>query len=114
MSQTVSPRTSEDYDVFCVETGSGPKGSIYVCSVSDKSSGGEVAVVQFNIAKTRRGKTLEYVSPSSFREKLWELRERAPELIKTLLLPKDRRTLRSNLKWLVKKVIEMGWTPSRW
>jgi hypothetical protein len=40
------------YEVFCVETGRGSHGSVFVCSITDLELGKEIGTVNFRVQRT--------------------------------------------------------------
>jgi hypothetical protein len=55
------------YEVFCVETGRGSHGSVFVCSITDLELGREIGAVNFRVQRVP-DRYIVVDSPSGFRE----------------------------------------------
>jgi hypothetical protein len=98
------------YEVFCVETGRGSSGSIFVCSITDLELNREIDTVNFRVRKTP-DRYIVAESPSGFREAF----NRVFGEVKTDVFTRGRSSkVARNLEWMVKTVIEKGlWVPGK-
>jgi hypothetical protein len=98
------------YEVFCVETGRGSHGSVFVCSITDLELGKEIDAVNFRVQRVP-DRHIVVESPSGFREAF----NRVFGEMKTGELARGRSSrVARNLEWMVKTVIEKGlWIPRR-
>ena len=98
------------YEVFCVETGRGTHGSIYVCSITDLELNREIGTVDFRVQRVP-DRRIVVESPSSFRDAF----NRVFGEVKTDVFTRGRSSkVARNLEWIVKTVIEKGlWDPEK-
>jgi len=98
------------YEVFCVETGRGTHGSIYVCSITDLELNREIGTINFRVQRAP-DRHIVVESPSSFREAF----NRVFGEVKTDVFTRGRSSkVARNLEWIVKTVIERGlWDPGK-
>jgi hypothetical protein len=98
------------YEVFCVETGRGTHGSVFVCSITDLELNREVGTINFRVQRTPE-RYIVAESPSDFRE---AFRSVFGELRKDVLIAGKPSKVARNLEWMVKTVIEKGlWDPRK-
>ena len=98
------------YEVFCVETGRGSHGSVFVCSITDLELNKEIGTVNFRVQRTP-DRYVIVESPSSFREAFNKVFGEA----KTDAFTRGKASkVARNLEWMVKTVIEKGlWDPGK-
>jgi hypothetical protein len=108
--QTMSPTRVGRYEVFCVETGRGSHGSVFVCSITDLVLGKEVGTVNFMVQRTPY-RYIVVESPSGFREAF----NKVFGEMKADVFTRGRSSkVAGNLEWMVKTVIEKGlWDPGK-
>ena len=98
------------YEIFCVETGRGSRGSIFVCSITDLELDREIGAVNFKVQRTP-DRYIVAESPSGFRDAFNKVFGEA----KTDVFTRGRTSkVARNLEWMVKTVIEKGlWDPEK-
>jgi len=98
------------YEIFCVETGRGQKGSTFVCGITDTKLKREIGTVDFKVLRAPR-RHIVAESPSSFREAFYKLFGEMD--IEAFAMGGASKVAR-NLEWMVKMVVEKGlWNPEK-
>jgi len=98
------------YEVFCVETGRGSRGSIFVCSITDLELNREIGTVNFRVQR-KPDRYIVAESPSGFRDAFNKVFGEAKTDVFT---SGSASKVARNLEWMVKTVIEKGlWDPGK-
>jgi hypothetical protein len=98
------------YEIFCVETGRGSHGSIFVCSITDLELNREIGAVDFRVQR-EPDRYVVAESPSGFRDAF----NKVFGEVKTDVFTRGRSSkVARNLEWMVKTIIEKGlWDPGK-
>jgi hypothetical protein len=98
------------YEIFCIETGRGSRGSIFVCSITDLELGKEIEAVNFRVQR-EPDRYVVAESPSDFRDAF----NKVFGEVKTDVFTRGRSSkVARNLEWMVKTIIEKGlWDPGK-